>query len=244
MLHVVLNGKPRTAMTGWKSRFSQLQAEALVDFIRRNFMQITEEELHPGAGLYAENCSVCHGDEGQGAVWGAASMQTPPRNFSIERLKRDRMIKSVAYGKPGTPMPGFSGQLDSLQVKQVVDYVQTRFMPAVRSGQSDPVDELHWPGNAQRGQAYYLANCVACHGIEGDGQGPRAYFIYPRPRNFIGIASQRFDREALFVGIRDGVKGREMPAWGKVLTDDQIVDIAEYVYRQFVENNGDVLEED
>lgn len=90
-------------------------------------------------------------------------------------------------------------------------------------------------GDAQTGQAYYLQNCTACHGVSGEGDGPRAYFIYPRPRNFLHPASTaRFNRAELFKAIKQGVTGREMPAWGKVLNDQQIADITEYVFRTFI----------
>ena len=36
------------------------------------------------ATIYTESCSVCHGDDGRGAVWGQASLATPPRNFRTE----------------------------------------------------------------------------------------------------------------------------------------------------------------
>lgn len=90
-------------------------------------------------------------------------------------------------------------------------------------------------GDAQAGMAYYLQNCTACHGSSGKGDGPRAYFIYPRPRNFLHPASQaRFNRPELFKAIKQGVPGREMPAWGKVLNDQQIADITEYVFQTYI----------
>ena len=90
-------------------------------------------------------------------------------------------------------------------------------------------------GNAQTGQAYYLQNCTACHGTSGKGDGPRAYFIYPRPRNFLHPASiARLNRPVLFKAIKQGVTGREMPAWGKVLNDQQIADITEYVFQTYI----------
>jgi len=90
-------------------------------------------------------------------------------------------------------------------------------------------------GNAQTGHAYYLQNCIACHGTSGKGDGPRAYFIYPRPRNFLHPASKaRFNRPVLFQAIKQGVIGREMPAWGKVLNDQQIADITEYLFQTYI----------
>jgi mono/diheme cytochrome c family protein len=90
-------------------------------------------------------------------------------------------------------------------------------------------------GKLQRGASFYRANCVACHGPKGDGQGPRAYFINPPPRNFIDPAMRsRLNRPLLFAAIHAGRLGTEMPAWSKVASDQQIADVAEYVFQTFV----------
>jgi mono/diheme cytochrome c family protein len=38
--------------------------------------------------------------------------------------------------------------------------------------------------DASAGQALYISECSACHGERGDGQGPAADFLEPRPRDF------------------------------------------------------------
>jgi mono/diheme cytochrome c family protein len=209
--------------------------------------------------IYTESCSVCHGDDGRGAVWGQASLATPPRNFRTEEsrqeLTRERMIASVIAGRPGTPMPGFGTQLSIEEVMAVVDYVRSEFMTPVdaASGHAamlpgnteygpiggddrprDPGAEHH-DGDAARGALLYARNCVDCHGANGGGDGPRAYFIFPKPRNFSDPSTRQYlTRGNLYDGIKYGVVGKEMPAWGKVLTEGQIADVTEYVYRQFI----------
>lgn len=217
-----------------------------------------------GQRIYQQTCSVCHGDNGQGAQWGRQSLATPPRDFTTvearRELSRERMISAVAAGRPGTPMPGFATQLDTAEIAAVVDYVRDTLMrppaaqahppriaarlraPAtVRPAVAEDARELPLPdglsGDVDSGRAWYLANCVACHGERGQGDGPRAYFIFPRPLDFRDPAVRAYlNRPNLFRGIRHGVVGREMPAWGKVMTDQQIADIAEFVYREFVED--------
>ena len=215
------------------------------------------------ATIYTESCSVCHGDDGRGAVWGQASLATPPRNFRTEEsrreLTRERMIASVTAGRPGTPMPGFGTQLSIEEIMAVVDYVRDEFMtPAdaaanrapllpgnteygpVGSGET-PKDALptEWTGDAAQGALLYAQNCVDCHGANGGGDGPRAYFIFPKPRNFNDPATQEYlTRQNLYNGIKHGVVGKEMPAWGKVLSNGQIADLTEYVYRQFIAPGG------
>jgi mono/diheme cytochrome c family protein len=90
-------------------------------------------------------------------------------------------------------------------------------------------------GDFKRGGAFYLANCATCHGARGDGAGPRAYFINPKPRNFIEPASRaRFNRVALFAAVTEGRNGSEMPAWKQVATPQQIADVSEFVFRSFI----------
>src|SRR5437879_4118104 len=36
----------------------------------------------------------------------------------------------------------------------------------------------------QSGQAVYDQHCAACHGVKGEGNGPAAVWVYPKPRNF------------------------------------------------------------
>jgi mono/diheme cytochrome c family protein len=91
-------------------------------------------------------------------------------------------------------------------------------------------------GDSKRGGAFYLANCATCHGARGDGAGPRAYFINPKPRNFVEEASRaRFNRVALYAAVSEGRLGSEMPAWKQVATAQQMADVSEYVFQTFIQ---------
>lgn len=104
----------------------------------------------------------------------------------------------------------------------------------VAADMSLPLPDGHI-GNPDNGAAFYMANCATCHGVTGDGRGPRAYFINPKPRNFLHPASrQALNRPALFSAISLGRLGTEMPAWNKVMEPQQIADVAEFVFRQFI----------
>lgn len=197
--------------------------------------------------VYQESCSVCHGDDGKGAVWGQNSLSTTPRDFTSAQsrvdLTRDRMIMSVTHGRPGTPMPGFNSQLDDRQIANIVDYIRNRFMAGVANVDTQAVaSDYHarqFPGGLtgdfERGRSLYFLNCIECHGAGGAGDGPRAYFIFPKPRNFLDPATQQImNRPRLFDGVANGVIGREMPAWSFVLEDQDIADVAEFVYREFI----------
>lgn len=260
MIAAVRDGVPGTAMAGWGSQLSDVDIATVVDYIRGEFMVMATKDGVDGRTIYAETCSVCHGDDGQGAVWGRESLNPPPVDFTDplvrQRLTRQRMIASVTHGRQGTAMSAFATQLDAVSIAAVVDYIRAAFMqssvsptPHTASPGSPPrqVAQPDWQVNAgdplplsvkgdfEAGRAYYLQNCTACHGADGNGAGPRAYFIFPKPRDFRHPGMRgTFDRARLFRAIKLGVRGREMPAWGKVLDDQQVADITEYVYRAFI----------
>lgn len=254
MLVSVREGRPGTAMSAWKTQLTDPEIEAVVDYIREVFMRpVAGGEAGEGASLYAANCSVCHGDQGQSAMWAANNMQPVPRDFTSERasreLSRGRMIQSVTFGRPNTAMPGFAGQLTPVQIERIVDYIRTTFISGRPAGSPDvsqsavqkPGADMSLPfvsglsGDPERGRAFYIQNCVACHGVTGDGKGPRAYFILPKPRDFTHPASRKIlNRPVLYEAIAKGRLGAEMPAWETVLDGQTIADIAEYVLQAFI----------
>ena len=266
MVSAVRDGRPGTAMIAWKSQLSDSEIKSVVDYIRGTFMRVrTKTAAGRGHEVYMENCSVCHGDRGNGAMWG--KLQPPPRNFTTPRaaaeLTRKRMITSVTYGRPDTAMAGFGGQLSKSDINAVVEFIREAFIPAVElkgvsgtraeGGRQSPsaraaqkqsgvaVKDMSAPmpkglrGDAVKGAAFYMQNCATCHGASGDGRGPRAYFINPKPRNFLHTASRHeFNRPALFRAIAQGKLGTEMPAWDKVLNEQEIANVAEFVFQRFI----------
>lgn len=78
-------------------------------------------------------------------------------------------------------------------------------------------------GLLPRGKQVYLHRCVGCHGAAGDGNGPSARFLNPKPRDFTsgtfkfrstgGDANSLPSDEDLFVTISHGLWGTAMPPW-------------------------------
>ena len=263
IVNAIEQGRPGTAMSGWKSRLSNEQIDALAGYIEQRFMQPAAATANDslGARLYADYCSVCHGDSGQGAVWATVGLSPPPVNFTDARIQqgltREHMIDAVAHGRAETAMSGWKSRLTDAEIGAVVDYVILDFMPdsemamALTTGHKHVNDahaghnhthfNINMPfadnlrGDASRGGKLYEANCAGCHGMEGDGRGPRAYFINPKPRNFLHTNSRAsLNRPTLFEAISKGRLRTEMPAWDKVLEPQQIADIGEYVFTAFI----------
>jgi mono/diheme cytochrome c family protein len=78
--------------------------------------------------------------------------------------------------------------------------------------------------------------CIRCHGVAGDGKGPAATTLDPRPRNFrigkyrlLSSGNSVPFKSDIVRTIRSGMPGTAMPAWTQ-LSDRQIEVLADYVY--------------
>lgn len=88
-----------------------------------------------------------------------------------------------------------------------------------------------------RGKAVYDAHCVECHGAEGKGDGPAAFFLVPRPRDFTTAKYKIRSTETgsiptdddVIRSIRQGLYATAMPAWDRILSDAEIRDVVEYM---------------
>ncbi len=92
------------------------------------------------------------------------------------------------------------------------------------------------PASAARGAHAYGRYCVSCHGVEGDGRGPSAEWLDPRPRNFTtGTFKFRSTPSGelptdddLFRTITHGLIHTNMPRW-EPITERERHDLVQYV---------------
>ena len=327
MIKSVTDGRPGTAMVGHKGRLSEKQIASLVDYIRTNFMRVPlaakggaqdaahagmTEAVSLGEKVYTKNCSVCHGDTGNTAFWAKNGLNPPPRDFTSpgaqSDLTRQRMIQSVTSGRPGTGMMPFNTRLSTEEIAAVVGFIRFKFMgvnpdkdtggapltqvagvqasantsanknttkppESKQASGPQPVLGLGMPGtmsgtasatvssntsgghvinvdmteaipnklkgDMKWGREFYMKNCFTCHGVKGEGNGPRAYFNRPRPRDFTSDASRQIlNRPRVFDSITKGRVGTVMPAWGKVLTEQEIANLTEFVFQAFIQGKG------
>jgi len=88
-----------------------------------------------------------------------------------------------------------------------------------------------------KGRALYTANCIQCHGPNGDGQGYGAPFLVPSPRDFTAgqfkfrtTASGLLPSdEDLFRTISRGANGTGMPPWQYLLSAEDRWALVDYV---------------
>lgn len=106
--------------------------------------------------------------------------------------------------------------------------------PAIGPGSStQPTDAA----DLVRGRAVYRDACESCHGRDGDGRGPEASQLTPRPRNFVS-GSFKFrstasgDRPLIDDVVRTvstGIRGTWMPAFGAILSTSDVRAVSAWV---------------
>ncbi|MGH7392701.1 MAG: c-type cytochrome, partial [Candidatus Rokuibacteriota bacterium] len=93
-----------------------------------------------------------------------------------------------------------------------------------------PDTEAH----AARGKEVYGRRCIGCHGPKGDGNGPAATFLAPRPRDFT-LGSFKFRTTPsgslptdgdLYRTLTRGVRWTAMPTWHELPEKDRVTVIA------------------
>ena len=91
-------------------------------------------------------------------------------------------------------------------------------------------------GAAARGRKVFDRYCISCHGVEGDGRGPSADWLDPRPRNFTSgvfkfrsTASGELPTDAdLLRTITNGLHTTFMPRWAPTTALER-EDVVQYV---------------
>jgi len=210
-----------------------------------------KRDRHAGKRLYRTKCAMCHGTKGKGDGMVSRYVFPKPRDFShgifkihstpTGSLPSDQDIfDTLTRGMPGTVMPSWAN-LSEQQRWQLVSYIKTfsdRFEKE-KAPEPIPISEPKPPyaESINNGRRLFIdAECWACHGVGGKGDGPSAFALkdhwdYPIvPADLTISRNWRGGRrpQDIFRSIKVGIGGTPMPSW-EVLSDDQIWDITNYL---------------
>lgn len=113
---------------------------------------------------------------------------------------------------------------------------------AIQVSMADQTAKPHFkptgkPASAARGQQIFLGHCALCHGIHGQGDGPRSAFFVPGgqyiPDMTLAAVMRGRDKE-LLASIREGLRrlpepAYVMPQFKYILSDEEIQSVLAYV---------------
>jgi mono/diheme cytochrome c family protein len=130
----------------------------------------------------------------------------------------------------GEAIKDLSPELQQAVREQLGKYAGTYLSPKLLKEEGAPIADL------ARGQAVYQERCVQCHGVSGDGDGPTAKYMYPRPRDYrrgiFKFTSTPYGfrplREDLVRTVRQGIRGTSMPSF-KLLPEHDVQAVVDYV---------------
>lgn len=111
-------------------------------------------------------------------------------------------------------------------------------LPVVASGalaQSSPAPPLSggWRFEEKDGAALYARVCAACH--QPDGKGAVGAAAYPALAGDNNLASAAYAESVLLNGLRG------MPPLGRLMSDEQVADVINYVRSHFGNSYDDAL---
>jgi sulfur oxidation c-type cytochrome SoxX len=172
------------------------------------------ETARSGEQIVAEKaCVACHklGDKDGGIA----------PDLSFQGLLKDEKWIAGHFRNPRAYVP------DSIMPTFTFSDAEFNAMSSYLAG-------LTKPPQLGTSQEIYQNLCMRCHGQSGDGHGPIATYLDPYPRDFTNIGFMNSKPEERYVAsIKNGVGGTSMPAWGKVLSDDQIRGVLAYINQTF-----------
>jgi high-affinity iron transporter len=170
-------------------------------------------ELGSGAGLFAKNCSSCHGDHGQGTGHGPDAPPAIGTSAVMRGVSPALSYRVVSVGVRNTAMPSWGPLLSADQRWNTIAYLTSL---------------RHTPADRADGEGLYLQRCASCHGVTGVGSAQYSHDLSHVPPTIGSFAwqAERSD-SALVAVIRAGVPGTAMPP--SDLTDAQALDVVAFL---------------
>ncbi len=102
-------------------------------------------------------------------------------------------------------------------IKQMIG-INLFFATAVFAGNAPAIT----PALIEKGKAVYTANCLTCHGEQGNGEGPAGAYMNPKPRNFTKDKFKAGDQpQQIFKTISLGLPNTTMAGFGHLSEEDR-----------------------
>ncbi len=176
-----------------------------------------------GMQIYANNCTICHGVNGEGSDLGV-----PVNTPELRAEGTETLINTVTGGVPGTAMVAWDNVLEPGEIEAVIAFLQNW---DVIEGQGlaltppEPIQiDLNNPEEVLAlGERLFTTTCAVCHGENGSGgTGPAL--------NSQQVLTANTDEQITNTIINGGHRPNStMPAFGDRLTAVEIGALVDYI---------------
>ncbi len=227
---------------------SEADANAVADHFEKNYLDprikksfvdlstLTKREAEFGAEIYKEfSCLGCHQIKEDGKLIGG------PISVDLfdagNRYTLDWWSRFAENPQDFTPHSGeYLADLSMLGARYIIGYLMTLGVEDFKYFEpwnSEPFKNA----DAQKGGQVYKEYCVQCHGPKGEGDGPGALGLEPKPAVHAKMAFDQMPEDYLFNVIYHGGKsvGKSsmMPDWGMTIPMQDIANLTAYLKTTF-----------
>jgi len=176
-----------------------------------------------GIELYANNCTICHGVNGEGSDLGV-----PLNTTELRTREADELERIIREGVTGTMMASWKNILSNDQIESLVTFLQNWDVIEGEGLVLEPPEPIRIDlDNPEEllslGERIFNTTCVSCHGVDGSGgTGPAL--------NSLQILTRNSDDQIMNTIINGGRRpNSSMPAFGDSLTSVELTAIVDYI---------------
>ena len=227
---------------------SGTEAAGVADYLEKHYVdprvkkqaidlsQFSERESQFGAEIFKQfSCLGCHQIREDGKKTGGPISVT--LYDAGNRYNVDWLYRFALNPQDFTPHSGeYLADLTGRGVRHLIGYLMTlgvknyKFYEPWESGDFKNAQ-------AQRGQEVYKVYCSQCHGAKGEGDGPGAPGLEPKPavhaKMNLHDLPQDYLYNVIFYGGKSVGKSPMMPDWGLTLSSRQLADVNAYLRATF-----------
>ena len=198
--------------------------------------KVTKFEATFGGMAYkAHACLGCHVIEQNGKVIGG------PQSASLvaagQRYDQDWLFRFGQNPQDFTPHSGeFLADATEAQLRAVIGFLMVQGVQDFTYYEPWTSQEFGM-ANVDRGKVIYKEYCSQCHGTTGNGDGPAASGLVPKPAIHAKIPFEKLPIEYLYNVINHGGammgKSPNMPYWNLTIGQQGVADVIAYMKATF-----------
>ena len=231
--HVVLSDEKAQAVADY---FNQNLRDSRIKKNAIDLSQFSEKEAELGAEIFESfSCIGCHRIKDDGKLVGGPI--SADLFDSGNRYNLDWLYRFALNPQDFTPHSGeYLADLSGLGARYIVGYLMT--LGVDNYPYYEPWKSNYFKNaDPKRGEPVYKEYCTQCHGANGDGDGPGAEGLEPKPAAHSKMALSDYPEDDLFNLLYYGGKNMEkaatMPDWGLTIPPQQLADLIAFLRSKF-----------